>query len=124
MPFAKDARGVSGGFEDLGDSRCAQGEALALKNGVRDPILEFMAPGEERCPSRRASGAHVEICDPNTHVVQMIQIRRLEHGMSMARHVAVALVVCENEDDVWMATAERFGTLNRVQDTAQNKSHT
>lgn len=56
----------------------------------------------------------MEVGKAHALVVQPVEVRSLEHRVAVARQVAVALVVGQNEDDVGPAPFERGGVGPRV----------
>jgi hypothetical protein len=51
----------------------------------------------------------VIIGETNAFVMQTVDVGRSEDRVPMTRHISIALVVGEDEDDVWAAADERFG---------------
>jgi hypothetical protein len=49
----------------------------------------------------------MEIGKAHALVMEAVDIGGFEHGIAVTRHVAVALIICEDEDDVRAATRQR-----------------
>jgi hypothetical protein len=109
MPLAKDAGRVTGRLEDLCQRDGVKREAFTLENGVSDAVLEFVPAREERSAGGGTGRTHMKIGESNAFVMKPIDIGRFENRVPMTRHISVALVVCEDEDDVWSAANQRIG---------------
>ncbi|MEY3530243.1 MAG: hypothetical protein RLZ70_1311 [Verrucomicrobiota bacterium] len=100
MPFAEDAGAVAGLLQLLGQGRRAERQALALEDGVGDAVLELMPPGQQRATRGGAGRRDLEIREADAFGAEPVEVRGLEHRVAVRAHVAVALVVRQDEEDV------------------------
>ncbi len=100
VPLAKDASAITGLLQLLGQCGRAQGHSFALQDGVRDAILEFMPSGQQRAARRGAGRRDLEIGETDALAAESVQIRGPEDRVAMGAHVAVSLVVRQDEKDV------------------------
>ena len=63
-------------------------------------VSQAVAAGHQLAAGGGAHGGHVEIGEADALAVQPVDVRRPQHGVAMARQVAVALVVGEDQDDI------------------------
>jgi len=100
VPLAENARDVAGALERLRNRGGLEGEPLAFQDGVGDAIAKLVSSGHQRRPRGGARGADVKVGEPDALVMDPIDIGGLQHRIPVTRHVAIALVVGENENDV------------------------
>lgn len=100
VPFAEDAGCVPGFLQHLCDGGCLWRQPLALKDGMRDAILELMPSGQEGRASWGASRADVEIREAHAFVMKPVEVGRLEDRVAVAGQIAVALVIRQHKDDI------------------------
>jgi hypothetical protein len=115
VPFADESGAIAGGFQELRQDDGVLVQMLSWLAGVRDPISELMHTRHERRASRRARRTHVELLEAHALIVQRIQVRRLEQWVPMSPHIAVALIVSQDEDDVRFLGGNRIGCVQRGQ---------
>ena len=108
MPFAENTCGITGRFEHLRDRRGLQHQSLSFENSMSNPIPELVSAGHERASSRRTGWANVKIGKAHAFVMQSIDVWGLEDRMPVTGHVSVALVVGQNENNVWPSTNNRL----------------
>src|SRR5436305_14910170 len=87
-----------------------QAHALALVNSVSEPDFELVPPGHDRCARGRARRAGMEVRKTHALIVQAVEVRRLDQRITVARDVAIALIVGEDEDQVG---APRMGSRSK-----------
>ena len=100
VPLAENTAGVAGLLEYLWQRNGLQRHAFALEDSVGYAVFHRVATGHQRAASRRASGAHEKPRESCARVVQLIEVGRLDPWVPMPTDRPVALVVCDNEDDV------------------------
>ena len=100
VPFAKDAGSVAGLLQLLGQGGRPKGQPFALKDGVRDAVLELMPAREQRATRRGASRRDLEVNKPHTLCAKAIEVRRLEDRVTMGGNIPIALVIGQNEQDI------------------------
>ena len=69
-------------------------------NGVPYPGRIAVAAGHQSGACRGAGWAYVKLAKPGGFVVQLIQVRGLDHGISIAGKISVARVVDEHKNHV------------------------
>lgn len=69
-------------------------------NGVPHPGRIAVSASHQSGARRGAGWAYVELAEPDRFVVQLIQVWRLDHGISIARKISVARVVHEHKNHV------------------------
>ena len=74
-----------------------------------DAVLELVPSGEQGGPGRRARGTDVEVGEADTFSVETVEVRGFQDGVAVARQVAIALVVGQDEDDVGPLPGRRVG---------------
>jgi hypothetical protein len=119
MPFAKDAGCVPGTLKDLRDRGHLEGKPLAFEDRVGDPVLELVPPGQERGPGRRTRRTDVEVGEPHSLRVKLVEVRRHEDRVAVGRDIAVPLVVGQHEDDVRLLAGERLSGLCAAEGEAE-----
>ena len=77
VPFAKDARGVTGRFQHLGQRGGLWREAFTLENGVRDAVFELVTASEQSRAGGSTGGADAEILKSHALGVETVEVRRL-----------------------------------------------
>src|SRR5262249_54213613 len=103
VPLAEDAGRVTGRLQHLGHGRRLERQPLALVDRVRNAVLELVPAGQQGRSRRGAGRADMEVGEAHALVVQAVEVRRPEDRVTVARQVAVTLVVGQKEDDVWPA---------------------
>ena len=109
VPLSKDAGGVASGLQNLRERGGVRREALALEDGVRDAVFEFVTAGEQRGARGCAGGADAEVLEAHALRMQAVHVRRFEDGIAVAGDVGVALIVSEEENDVRLFARETSG---------------
>ena len=66
-----------------------------------NPGSRGVLTGQQGSPGGRAAGIYMEICEADALVVKLIEGGGFNPGISVGSDVAIALVVGEDEDDVW-----------------------
>src|SRR5437016_2651433 len=100
MPFAKNAGSIARRLEHLRKRCDLEGETFPFEDGMSDTVLELVPACEKGATGRRTGGADVIVSKADAFVVQTVDVGCSEDWVSVTGHVAIALVVCENEDDV------------------------
>lgn len=104
MPFARHAGRVAFWFEELSERHLAVGDATRIARSERvvntDPIGR--AAREQRGARGGTDGLRdVEIRELPTFRRHAIEVRRVESFRAENADIRVALIVGENDDDVW-----------------------
>ena len=107
MPFAGHAGFVSTLFKEVGDGGFAQGNAIQAAVGFdgegADSVV--VSAGEEGGAGRGADGrARIVLHQAHAFVTDAIYVGRLQIGIAKDAEIAVALIVGEKDDDVWLLT--------------------
>ncbi len=100
VPLAEDARPIAVVGEDVCHRRCAAGEEVHAVVGALDGDGAAVPARQQRRASRRALWRDVEIRQPDTFAVELVEIRRLDPPVAVACQVAVALIIGHDEDDI------------------------
>ena len=123
MPLTEDSGLIAGALKNLSNSRRLQTHALPLENRVGDAGTEFMLTRHQRSSRRSTRGTYLEVREPHTLVEKTIKAWSLDDGIPMGGDVAITLVVCQHEDDIWLWTTlsrGRNGRTNRTGDRSHN----
>ena len=107
VPLSEDPGPIARLLELLGQGRGAKGQSLALEDGVRDAVLEFMSTSQQSAPRRGTGRGDLEIREADALRVQLVEVRGLEHGVTVRADIAVPLVIREDEQDVGSLGGER-----------------
>lgn len=79
-----------------------------------DAVLEWVASGHERGAGGRASRADEKAGQAGTLIVEFVEVRGLDPGVSVAADGSVALVIGHDENDVgFIAGGEEAGEEER-----------
>jgi len=100
VPFAKDPGGIAGFFENLGKDGGLEGHALALEDGVGDPVFEGMPTGHKSGAGWGAGGTDEEAGEAGALVVEDVEIGGLDPRVTVLSDGAVALVIGHDENNV------------------------
>src|SRR5262249_48642340 len=95
-------------LQHFGQRHRIRREPLSLENRMRHSVLKFMPARQQRRPRGSARRAHMKIREPHTFVMQPIDIRRLENRVSIARKIAVSLIVRQNKNDIRPPPSDRI----------------
>ena len=113
MPFAENARRVTGEAKQLRQREGFQIHAFALVDGVCHAVLEFVAAGHQGRSGRGTGRADVKIGEADAARVQLVDVRRLQDRIAVAGEIAVALVIGDDENDVGFRSLELLGRCRR-----------
>ena len=78
VPLAKQASGVTGAPQGLGNRDHLGSQALALVDGVGDAHFKFMPPAHQRGSRRRTGGADMEVGEARSNGVEAIEVGSLQ----------------------------------------------
>ena len=116
MPLAAMAGRVARALEQSRqrDLARAQVRDTALGDPGVDAVSKRRAPREQRRARRTADGAGgVTLRQPHALLRERVEVRRLDDRMAVAREVAVAEVVGEEEDEVGLRGERKTGKEER-----------
>ena len=102
MPFAKNAAGVAGLLKYLRKDRCLKGHAFAFKDGVRHAVFHRVATGHDCATRGRTRRAYKKPCEACAGVIKLIEIWRANPWMPVPPNGAVALIIGDNQNDIWL----------------------
>lgn len=100
VPFAEGARGVTGGFQRLGERFFLEIEPFLAGADAAHAGPRMIPAGEHLGTGGRADGTDEETVERHAIAGQGIDVRRGEIGISRHAEIAPALVVSEDEDDI------------------------
>ena len=100
MPLAEHRGAVAIRGKDLGHRRDAVPEERPPRADRRGTVVQRIFARHELTACRRAHRRDVEVGQPDALIVEPVEVRRLEHRIAMARQVAIAVVVGQQDDDV------------------------
>ena len=72
-----------------------------------DAILEFMSTRQQGAPRRGTGRRDLEVREADALRVQLVEVRGLQHGVTVSADIAIPLVICEDEDDIGSFGGER-----------------
>ena len=100
VPFAEHSCPVAVGGEDLGHGGFVAPQQTAAEDGGPHSRPQIVPAGHQGGAGRGAQRRDVEIGRANALGVEIVQMHCLEHRVAVARQIAVALVVGEDQDHV------------------------
>jgi hypothetical protein len=109
VPLAEDARGVARRLERLREGEGLEAHALALEDRVGHPGIELVPSRHDRAARGRAGGADLEVREPERLPAERVESGRADVRVAGPAHVAQALVVGHDEDDIGAAPREGGG---------------
>lgn len=101
MPFPKDAGGIACFAEKIGDGFFFPVENGNSADGVVNAEAQSVSPGEEKSPAGRAIRRGMEVGEVYALFRKGIDVRCFDQGMTMATQFVIALVIGQNEENVW-----------------------
>ena len=100
MPLAEHAGGIAVAAEDIGHRDFATAQHVASLNGVPDADAIGIAAGHQRRTGRCAGGVDVEVVQQRSLAAQLVDIGSLDGRVAGKGHVAIALVVGDDDHDI------------------------
>ena len=100
VPLSENSGSVAGALEDLRQDGGLQRHALALEDGMRDPVLQGVAASHDCGPGRGAGRTDKEASEPRALVVKSIEVGGLDPRVSVAANWAVSLVIGNDQNDI------------------------
>ncbi len=96
-----DQRGlVSGVLQGFGQGHLPVSQHFSPQKRPEDAGSLVVPAREQAGPGRRAERGHIEFLDSDPFPGQTVQVRRPQDVVAVDAHVAVTLVVGQNQDDV------------------------
>ena len=94
---------VSSGLEQ-GKVTCCAEIWIERPGGGAVEVAAFVAPGEEASPAGPAGrGGDKRILESHASGGETVKMRSLDHGMARAAEGVIALIVCEQKENVGLA---------------------
>ena len=100
MPLPEDSGGIACRLEDLRKDGSLKGHAFTFEDGMGDPVLKRVPTCHDGGPGGGAGWADKKAGKAHALVIEGIEVRGLDPGMSVPAHRAVSLVVGDDQDDV------------------------
>ena len=104
MPLAEHPRAIAARPEPVGHSLQISPQECAATADVDGAIARRIETCQQLSARRRAHGSRVKVRQPDTLLVQSVQLRSPGNGVSVATQVAIALVVRHDDDYVGSRT--------------------
>src|SRR5262249_46857999 len=101
VPLAEVAAAVAGRPQQFGERRLVGVQQRAAEEGIDDAGAVVVAPRQQGGPSRRADRADVELRQLRPLRRQLVDVGGFDLVVAVDAEVAVALVVGDDEEDVW-----------------------
>ena len=100
MPLAEHRRVITAIGHDLPDGHLIIAQHRASHD--RMPHAGAIGPvaGNQSRARRRTGRRHVVVGEPHAVRVQLIEVRRLEHRITMTRQIAIALVIGDHQNHI------------------------
>ncbi len=100
VPLAEHPRPVAGFGEDVGHRGNLGPQERPTAADVDRAVASGVHAGQQLPAGRRAHRRHVEVVQAHAFAAQAVDMRRLEHGVSVGGQFAVSLIVRHHENDV------------------------
>ena len=71
-----------------------------------------MSPGHEGCPGGRAGRADQKPFEARALAMKLIEVGGFYPRIAVLAHGAVALVICDHQDNIGLLSESRFGSLS------------
>ena len=100
VPFAKDARGVTGVAEHISHRRNVRSQQRAATTDVDTSIACRIQPRQQLPSGWGTHRRDMKVRKSQTLFVQRVEVRRLQNRVAMRREFGVALIIGHDNHDV------------------------
>ena len=108
MPFAENPSRVASLLQCLWKGIGIERHAFPLVDRMGNPIFKRHTATHQRCPSRRAGRAHLEIGEADGFIMKLIDMGRLHDFIPHTGEIAHALIIGYHQDNIGTGSLERF----------------
>jgi len=120
VPLSENSGSVAGSLEDLRQDGGLQCHALALEDGMRDPVLQGVAASHDCGPGGGAGRTDKEASEPRALVVKSIEVGGLDPRVSVAANWAISLVIGNDQNDIrWLGDGRGRKTAQEAEEAEE-----
>jgi len=100
MPLPEHPAGIIRRSQDLGKKDLIFVQQGTTSYGMIDIQAISVSSGQQGSPGGGTGGGYVKITEVNGFLAELIQVRGTDPGIAMASQVSIALIICDQQDDV------------------------
>ncbi|OPZ16261.1 MAG: hypothetical protein BWZ10_01495 [candidate division BRC1 bacterium ADurb.BinA364] len=107
VPFSETARGVSRAAQHLGDGDFVRAHDFLAPGDPVHSGPQGVASGQQARARRRTDRIHEKAFEARAFAGQAVEPRRVDARIAMRAHIAPALVVCQDQQNIRLAAIAR-----------------